>query len=394
MRVTGQFPFCSGPMSVDSYRGCQGTCVYCFAQNRQDAKGLASRGKPEPVEGPGIFHPNGRLNASSWGKLAAHLGGLADALPKEEAKAGRTATFIEKVLPGRAVILSTKGDARDFPAVLGAMQIRPEAFLFQVSIETDSEDIRFRLEGNLQATIAQRLESIAAVSKLGIPTVIRMQPYVRGWWRGLHSFIQRVADSGARGVIVEHLKFGAGVTNWDRLRAACDELGTPLDFLGRGKTEGDKSLPIKEKVANYVEVAAIAHAKGLACFSGDNALRPLGDSPYCCGQELMSGFREEWVFAGNLTAQAWRGRRITAAACGNDDVPGNALTSCGLTQDSSRRLQMNHMMLPELMSEWARSDARMQGILPYAKKIEVGVWEQAEEWMKFCQGIRRPLPPR
>jgi len=391
MRVTGQFPFCSGPMSVDSYRGCQGTCVYCFAQNRQDAKGLVSRGKPMPVEGPGIFHPSGRLNASSWGKLAVHLGGIADALPKEENKVGRTATFIEKVLPGRAVILSTKGDVREFPAVLRAMQIRPGAFLYQVSVETDSEKIRYRLEGDRQATIAQRLGAIEAVAKLGIPTVIRMQPFVRGWWKGLSAFVQRVADAGARGVIVEHLKFGAGVTNWDRLKAACDELGTPLEYLGRGKTEGDKSLPIKEKVANYLEVASIAHAKGLACFSGDNALRPLGDSPYCCGQELMADFDESWVFAGNLTAQAWRGRRIMAAACGNDDVPGNALTSCGLSQDTAGCLQMNHMMLPELMVEWARSDFRMQGILPYAVKIEPGVWEQTEEWLKFCQGIRRPL---
>ena len=184
-------------------------------------------------------------------------------------------------------------------------------------------------------------------------------------------------------------------SDWDRLTGLVGipgPAGPSLTAAQRQEVLGSLAqLRETLRVANYLEVASIAHAKGLACFSGDNALRPLGDSPYCCGQELMAEFDESWVFAGNLTAQAWRGRRITAAACGNDDVPGNALTSCGLSQDSARRLQMNHMMLPELMAEWARSDFRMQGILPYAMKVEPGVWEQTGEWLKFCQGVRRPL---
>jgi len=391
MRITGQFPFCSAPLSEDTYTGCQGRCVYCFSQNRAGSKGGAAKSGPVAKKSRGIEHPVKALLQSPLGNLAVHLGGLTDPLPDVEVSVHRTAEFIERVLPERAIVMSTKNDIRKFPRVMEAIMQRPGAFLYQTSIETDNAKTFTVIGGEAQASIAERLGAIEEMSSRGVACVVRMQPFVRDWWVGLSSFMQRIASSGARGIIIEHLKFGAGVTRWGRLEKACEKLGMSLDDLGSSRREGDRSLPVLEKIANYSEVSKLAHGVGLACFAGDNVIRGLGDSPYCCGQELMPDFQLEWVSSNNLTAQAWRGRKIDAGAVPNmDKTSGKALANTGLAQDSKRRDQIRRMTIREVLGAWALNDYRMSGMFPYAKKIKPGVWQQSEEWMSFCNKIRKP----
>jgi len=390
MRITGQFPFCSAPLSVDTYVGCQGRCVYCFSQNRADVKGYKARQGPVAKETRSIEHPPEVVMTSPLRDLAAHLGGLTDPLPDVEIESHRTAKFIEHVLPTRAIMMSTKNDIRKFPRVIEAIKKRPEAFLYQASIETDDPKVFKVIGGEAQASIDERLGGIEKMSSLGVACVVRMQPFVRKWWGGLHTFLRRVADAGAKGVIVEHLKFGAGSTRWNRLAEALEKLSMSLDELGPSKREGDRSLSVMEKIENYGEVAESAHRVGIACFAADNVIRGLGDSPYCCGQELMRGFQDGWVHKDNLTAQAWRREIIDAHLPVFRETPGGILAGSGLAQSTAALVRLKRMTAEDVLLEWAKDDCRMSGMFPFARKVAPGVWRQSEEWLAYCKKIRRP----
>jgi hypothetical protein len=225
------------------------------------------------------------------------------------------------------------------------------------------------------------------LSERGIPTIVRMQPFVKNWWRSMGTFFDLLCGAGCLGVVVEHLKKGKG--QWTRLEEACNSLGTPLALLCSQKEGSDSILPIMDRIKNYKTVSTLAHNAGLVCFAADNALRPLGDSPYCCGQELILDF-DPMLVQENFTSIGWKNRKVDY----NFPFPYAVLpckesTRIELRQDSKGVLQLAKMSWGQVMESWGKAGSNLRMLFPFSKRTLEGR-EQTEEWFSFCLSTRKP----
>lgn len=386
-RLTGQFGYCSAPLAHDTYTGCAARCTYCFSQNRADTKGVAARGRIDGIEETHV--PGGEEN-----KFAVHLGSLQGTLPAVENKKRQTETFLRKTLPTRPVMLSTHQDIRQFPGVLAAGAEYAGRFQLQQSCISDQDDLIAVIEDGSVPSWGDRLGSMKAAADEGITVVCRLQPFVRSWWKDLGKAIDDIAATGAGGVIVEHLKIGAGATKWDRFEAACRKVGTPLEKILDTREGADRTTSIKSKIRTYRFISERAHANGIACFAADNAIRGLGDSAHCCGAGLMPEYREEHVWGGHVTALAWESQTIQDApekwAIASDDAERRMMGAASIAQDTIGRQLLRRLTVREFMAKLLRDDRKISQWIPFARRIREGVWKQSDEWWEFCQKTRRP----
>jgi DNA repair photolyase len=285
MRLSGQLPYCSAPLVHDTYSGCDGECLYCFSKNRTGTKGVLAREEVKPARGNKLDNmPRAALDAMG---LAVHVGSLHGTLPEAENQHYSTQRFLEDWLPHRPVILSTKKNVGRFDGVVRAAAKHAGRFLLQVSICSDSSTLLGELEGLGVPGFEERLEGLQHAAASGLTTVVRLQPFVGAWWTGLAPALRRMQASGVRGVVVEHLKTGAGSTRWRELIEFMDRRWRVSDKVLVKQGGQDRSAPLQLRISNYLTVAEACHEAGMHCFAADNDIRALGDSPHCCGQELM-----------------------------------------------------------------------------------------------------------
>ena len=387
MKITGQLPYCSMPVAHDTYSGCVARCAYCFSQNLSGAKGERAQGSITPLA-PGSFPGADKI------PFAVHLGSMHGTLPPVENKTGQTEAFLRQELPRRIVVMSTHQDIAEFPGVLDAIRVKPGSFMLQASTCSDDDDITHAIERGTVPLLRQKLAGLLAVADMGATVVVRMQPFVRAWWKDIPAAIEAFAAHGVRGVIVEHLKIGSGLFNWEGLREACEVAGTPLDELVSAREGFDKTAPLTRKIQNYLRVAKACHERDIACFAADNVLRGLSDTPHCCGVEMMSDYADGKAWTGDLTAVAWRDKTVKAAPdhwdVADDKTERSFIGASGLSQRTQTDVALRRMTISDYMTAYLDDDEKVAALLPFAKKVAPGVWEQTEEWRNLCLATRRP----
>ena len=84
--------------------------------------------------------------------------------------------------------------------------------------------------------------------------------------------IPRLAEAGVYGAVVEGMKFYKNKP-------------------GMVKVGGDVCYPLHVLRPHFEAIKAECHRHGMKFYSGENRLRPMGDSMTCCGIDGLEGFK-------------------------------------------------------------------------------------------------------
>lgn len=118
---------------------------------------------------------------------------------------------------------------------------------------------------------SERLRMVEDLAGSCKRVIVRAQPYMTQVKREFISNIPRFAEAGAHGVTVEGMKF---------------KKAKP----GLVKVRGDFCYREDLLESHYAQIRDACHAEGLAFYCAENRLRPMGDSPACCGCGDLPGF--------------------------------------------------------------------------------------------------------
>jgi hypothetical protein len=224
------------------------------------------------------------------------------------------------------VVISTKGTigcASDYAALFNRGRIA-----VQVSFSGFNIDVARKLEPGVP-TPQERIQLLRALSHAGIPTAVRLQPYIPAHLEDAYKLIDASAEVGVKHFAVEHLKLP--VEDASRLRRSLTA-ATGTD-LYRFYAESNASRVGREwvlpTVARVEAVSALmrhCQRAGLSFGAADSDLLHWSDGQVCCsGADLLgmgTGMRFNFLTAvragmhtGNVTFQSisgeWRpGRSI------------------------------------------------------------------------------------
>lgn len=261
-----QAVLCEYPVRLDTYSGCSHGCKYCFARTKVDIEKVTMKNCAKQLRGFIEGKRNGVTKWCDWA-IPLHWGGLSDPFQPVERRAGASLEclkiFAETKYP---VIISTKGKLITEEPYLSIL--RECNAVVQVSMVCSSYD---RMEPGAPS-FEERLSMVARLAGNCRRVIVRAQPYITGVKREFLSNIPRFAKAGAHGVTVEGMKF---------------KKGKP----GLVKVRGDYCYPEDLLEAHYALIRDACHDAGLAFFCAENRLRPMGDSPACCGCGDLPGFR-------------------------------------------------------------------------------------------------------
>lgn len=261
-----QAVLCEYPVRLDTYSGCSHGCKYCFARTKVDIEKVTMKNCAKQLRSFIEGKRNGVTKWCDWA-IPLHWGGLSDPFQPIERRGGASLeclkVFAETKYP---VIISTKGKLITEEPYLSIL--RECNAVVQVSMVCSSYD---RMEPGAPS-FEERLSMVARLAGNCHRVIVRAQPYITGVKREFLSNVPRFAEAGAHGVTVEGMKF---------------KKGKP----GLVKVRGDYCYPEDLLEAHYALIRDACHDADLAFYCAENRLRPMGDSPACCGCGDLPGFR-------------------------------------------------------------------------------------------------------
>lgn len=288
--VTGQVFFCAAPIRLDAYDGCQFGCVYCFSRKR------ARQWNTSGIHAASTDAFQKRLARVKAGDLAsaldeflAHrvpvqLGGLHDPFTARERDLGITHGLLTILRDYRQpTLISTKGDILLEDAYIGLLKemdvaVRfsaaalPEAFRSSVDRRTDSYAIT--------------LKKIERLSRLGIPTGLRLQPVLPGFEADALRMTRQAARAGVQQVSFEYLKLSKETlaTTVRQIRDATGvDMFQRMKEMGRTALGWDYTLTPDAKRAFVREARKTCRTLGIRFGAGDTEFIPWSDGDGCCG---------------------------------------------------------------------------------------------------------------
>jgi len=261
-----QVVLCDLPIRFDTYKGCTHLCKYCFVQRKKDLQEVE---KCETEISLRNFINGKRTQMTNWcdWNIPLHWGGMSDPFQPIEKKYKNSLNclkvFAETQYP---FVVSTKGKLIIEDEYLNLL--RKCNCIVQISMICSRYDV---LEPGAP-TFNERLEMVRILSKNVKRVIIRIQPYMTQVFKDVKGNMQKFAEAGAYGVIVEGMKFA-------KRKPGLIKVGA--DFVY------NKQI-LKE---HFEQLKNEAHKYNLKFYVGENRLRTLGDSMCCCGIEQMEGFK-------------------------------------------------------------------------------------------------------
>lgn len=264
-RCGSQCFLCNLPIRFDTYQGCSHACKYCFAKKFVDIT------KIKKDEGPKALQDfiNGKRNIETrwcdW-NIPIHWGGMSDPFqPCEKIHKNSLEclkVFAETQYP---FVVSTKGKIIIEKEYLDLIQ--KCNCVVQISAVCDEYD---KLELGAP-TYKERLEIAKKIAEKGKRVIIRIQPYMHEVFNQVYSNLDKIAEIGAYGVIIEGMKF-------------------KKKKKGLIKVAGDFTYPYELIKNDFLKLKDKAHKLGLKIYAGENRIRKLGDSLTCCGTDGLEDF--------------------------------------------------------------------------------------------------------
>lgn len=316
-----QVILCDLPIRFDTYKGCTHFCKYCFARKKVD---LGNIGFDESVISLKSFIEGKRTTETNWcnWNIPIHWGGMSDPFQPCELKYKRSLEclklFAESQYP---FVVSTKGKLIIEDEYLEL--IKKCNCVVQISMSGSSYD---KLEPGAPS-FEERLEMAKTISPYK-RVIARVQPYFVECHSEIMQNIERMANAGIYGIVVEAMKFEKKKD-------------------GLVKVAGDFTYPVEVLKLLFMELRDKTHSLGMKFYCGENRLRDLGDSLSCCGIDGLEGFQGNTYNLNHLM----NGERIQATE--NMKSIGTAGCFQALHQDTGinkalKRESFESMMIYEL----------------------------------------------
>jgi DNA repair photolyase len=302
LKLTSQFYFCPYAFSLDLYRGCPHSCVYCFAQGqyytneslKEKAFGSVDAGVDlEQLErflsgkkAESIGPSTQLLNEMFKLRQPLHIGGMFDPFPKNiEARLENGKKTLELLNRfNYPAIISTKN-----PPVQYAELFRKGKYILQVSLISIKDDIAHRIERGAPLP-SERLLAMKVLKGSVQKLVVRLQPFIPYLFEQgeIERYLYAIKEAGADAVTVEFLKVSKMKTQSiiNQFRVLSDIVGRDvlrdLKTGGAGKKQ-DHEYSVEYKLRIMRDIKKKAHERGLEFYSAENDLRSMSDGPACCG---------------------------------------------------------------------------------------------------------------
>lgn len=288
MALTQQFRHCGNPFRIDTYKGCDFGCKYCFATIRggnisKDWK-IADFKKIErnfykaletDIESKDIVIEMIRR------RVPLHLGGMADPFQTREDKYGLTYKLLELTKKyNYPMMISTKQSYLDakYREVLD-----PSIHAFQISLMSMDDKFIRKFETNTP-TPKQRYDFVKDLKDSGFWVSIRIQPLIKvEEAKDVIITFSELVDF----ITVEHIKIGNDNSNKIELFKLMEL--DPSEFVSVGR-EYEFKEEIKRKNIEYLK--KFCKCK-MGC--GDNELHEIGDSLNCCGIDTINENFSNWI---------------------------------------------------------------------------------------------------
>lgn len=293
-KMTQQFRFCGNPFRIDSYKGCDFGCKYCFANasNLLGRKGwqtgdiarlerFMSRALDKDEKGNYLCETNSLSMECVRHGVPFHCGGLSDPFQEREWELGITYRLIQ--LSNKysyPILFSTKGIIKDekYWKVLD-----PKLHAFQLSLISKDTEFLKQFETNT-ASAEERIAFARELHRRGFWVAIRIQPCI-----DIEKAMELVEEiSGDVDYItVEHLKIDIGN---DMIKELFSKQLASGDYhrISTMLFEMDTEKKIKD-------VEKIKSISKCPIGVGDNDLHYMSDSDCCCGVDTIGPAFDNWI---------------------------------------------------------------------------------------------------
>jgi DNA repair photolyase len=208
------------PWTINPYRGCSHSCVYCFARKTHEWLEMdAGRDfNTQVVVKTNLVEVLRReLARSSWKREHVALGTNTDPYQRAEGRYRLMPGVIQSLADsGTPFSILTKGTLlrRDLPLLVAAARDVPVGLGVSMAIWDD--DLHHALEPGVPTPRA-RLDLVRALTDAGLPCGVFMAPVLPGLTDGLEQLdaaIGAVAAAGATGITVIPLHLRPGAREW------------------------------------------------------------------------------------------------------------------------------------------------------------------------------------
>lgn len=288
MAMTQQFRHCGNPFRIDTYKGCDFGCQYCFANcrggkfdttfkvadmelvKRNFAKAFDTDKETKNLTIELLRH-----------RVPLHLGGMSDPFQKREFEFGATYELLQLTKKyDYPVLISTK--TGELPQrYFDVLDSRIHAF--QISLISLKNDYVRQFELNTPLAT----ERIAFINKLkdkGFWVGIRVQPLID--IEEAEELVKALSPK-VNYITVEHIKIGNDNSNKEFL---FKKMGLdPNEFVSVGR---EYELKTEIKTENIERLKAISKCP-IGC--GDNDLHEMSDSDNCCGIDTINENFSGWI---------------------------------------------------------------------------------------------------
>lgn len=287
--LTQQFRHCGNPFRIDTYRGCDFGCEYCFASNR--------KGNFEFIPQVADIDKIARLFSKALDgneptnnitielirhRVPLHLGGMSDPFQKREWKYEATYELLK---------LSNK---YNYPIIMSTKQahlpdkywevLNPQLHAFQISLFTDDIDLIGKFERNTPSP-DERIAFIKQLHEKGFWVGVRLQPLVE-----IDSAVSLVKKLNGyiNYLTVEHLKIASDNKEVARKLFAISPYSVD-DYKCTGR---NYQLKRDVKLKNVQAIKEVCKCP-VGC--GDNDLHEESDSNCCCGVDTINQNFDNWL---------------------------------------------------------------------------------------------------
>lgn len=289
MALTQQFKHCGNPFRIDTYKGCDYGCKYCFAQNRggnfvnqfqiADFE-IIKKNFKKAFDEPHKNFKNITIEMLRH-KVPLHLGGLSDPFQTREKEFKNTFKLIQLTKKyNYPMIISTKTD--NIPLEYFEY-LDPNIHAFQISLISLNEEYIRKIETNTP-TPQSRINLILELKKRGFWVGVRIQPLVD--LKEAELLVEKISGE-IDYITVEHIKIGNDNSNKQQLFKMFNL--NPKDFISCGR---EYEFKTEIKLKNIIRLKEISKCP-IGC--GDNDLHELSDSNNCCGIDTINENFNGWI---------------------------------------------------------------------------------------------------
>lgn len=287
--LTQQFRHCGNPFRIDTYRGCDFGCIYCFSNlrggNINHVAQVADIEKIKRTFSKALDsdEPSGNIEIELLRhRVPLHLGGMSDPFQNREQQYKVTYELLKLSNQyNYPISISTKQSylTDEYFDVLST-----ELHAFQISLFSDDAELVSKFETNTPSP-QERIEFIKDLHNKGFWVGLRIQPLID--IDSAVSLVKRV-NGYINYLTVEHLKICCDNKKMTRMLFELSSYNVN-DYKNTGR---NYELKREIKLKN---VQAIKEVCDCPVGCGDNDLHEESDSNCCCGIDTINGNFDNWL---------------------------------------------------------------------------------------------------